>query len=253
MGPHEGQASLYPWRWYYSATGLLVWLVLVAVAVWPKANRDRRIVLTLIPLALVNLLYLLFKRLSGATSSSTVQFDLVFQSLIAAVTLLWLVAPVLTGRGLARIGVALVLVVAVAGLSVFSFLGTTSSEETLVLLGGLGAVLILAPTIATRRCGGRYRPVALTLWLALGAVLGGMAATVGFMVVIFLFFSSPPDASELLVVTLMTTLVGAVFGLCLFVLYLPYLLLGFVNPFFRERLQACLNLESTVESEEKRS
>jgi hypothetical protein len=41
------------------------------------------------------------------------------------------------------------------------------------------------------------------------------------------------------------TIAGLIIGLCLYVLNLPFILLGFANPFFRERFCACLFTKST--------
>jgi hypothetical protein len=251
VGPHKGQALLYEWQWHYSAPGLIVWLVLIAAVVGLRANRNCRVLLILVPLAVVNLLYLLLKKLSGMTSSSAAQFDVVFQAAAIGVTLLWLVAPVLGRQGIHRIVVAFVLLMAVAGLSVFSY-GTVSSEETaifLVFLGSLGGLLVLAPAAATRLCRRLYRPVGFMLWLAVWMIVGGVVATLGAFAILLSVLSSGPPASEIPEVILQIMTVGSILGLCLYVLYLPYMLLGFASPFFRTRLQACLSLEQPDGSE----
>ena len=245
VGPREGEASLYEWRWYYSALGSLPWLVLVAAIVGLKANRSPRILLILMPLAVVNLLYLLLTKLSGMTSSSAMQFDLLFQSLVIGVTLLWLVAPALGRRGVVRVVVAFVLLVAVTGVSIVSY-GTMSSEETtmfLALLSLLGGVVVLAPVATTRLCRGRYRPVPFMLWLGVWMTIGGVVAVLGAFALLISLLGSGPSASEIPRVILQAMLAGSILGLCLYVLSLPYLLLGFASPFFRTRLQACLNLD----------
>jgi MFS family permease len=245
MGPHEGQASLYEWRWQYSAPALLVWLALIAAMAGIKANRDRRTFWILIPLAIVNLLYLLLKKVTSMPSSSAIQFDLLFQSLAIGVMLLWLVAPAL-GRypGVRRGLVAFVLLMVVAALGMLSY-GSAPPDETtifLVLLGFLALVLVLALIAATRSCRRVYRPGHFMAWLAVWMALGGAIGMLGSYVVILGVLSSGPDASQLPLVILMAGLMGLVLGLCLYVLNLPFMLLGFASPFFRTRLQACLNL-----------
>ena len=61
-GPQRGEAAIFDWKWSYSAPGLAIWLALILALVLPKANRDRRILLILIPLVVANLLWLAFKR-----------------------------------------------------------------------------------------------------------------------------------------------------------------------------------------------
>jgi hypothetical protein len=251
MGPHEGQASVYKWHWYDSVLGLLPWLILITAAVGVKANRNPRTLLLLGPLALVNLLYwsILFvislRMGSPMTASSQTQFDLLFYPLAIGVTLLWLAAPVFerlpaAGRGLA----AVVLMIALAALAVVSY-GTASSDETtfsIALLGLLGAALALSPAAAARLCGHSYQPVAFMLWLAMWLIVGGVLAVLGILAVL-VSVGAGPSVSELLRLVQQGVVVGAMIGLCLYVLYLPYMLLGFASPFFRARLQACLNLE----------
>ena len=230
-------------------------MVLIVVAVVLRANRDRRILLILVPLVIVNGLYMLIKNLPGMTSSSEVQFDMLFQSLAAGVTLLWLAAPALGRRGAIRVVAAFGLAVAVAALAVYSY-GARSSEDAalfLILLAGLGGVLVFAPAVSTRLCKGIYRPVRFMLWLGLWMVLGGALVTAGFAAVVTLAFSSGMSALEFLTAVLMSTLVGVIFGGCLYTLYLPYMLLGFVSPFFRSRLQTCLNLHRPAVDEEEQA
>ena len=56
MGLQQGEAASFKWRWHYSAARLAIWLVLILALVIPKANRDIRILLILVPLVIVNLL-----------------------------------------------------------------------------------------------------------------------------------------------------------------------------------------------------
>lgn len=258
IGPRKGQASTYQWRWYDSMLGLLPWLALVTAAVGIKANRNHRTLLLLVPLALVILLYRSFlfcvslKVGSSMTSSSQVQFDLLFYPLAIGVTLLWLAAPVLGRRwGAVRILAAVVLMMAVAGLAIVSY-GTASSDETVLsmaLLGFLDAALALTPAAAARLCRRSYRPVVFMLWLAVWLIVGSVLAVLGLLAVLMLR-NGGPDLGELPRLVQQGMVAGAIFGLFLYVLYLPYMLLGFASPFFRARLQACLNLQPSESGED---
>ncbi|MBN1362782.1 MAG: hypothetical protein JW993_19445 [Sedimentisphaerales bacterium] len=220
-------------------------------AVGLKANRNRRVLLLLIPLAVVNLAYLLLRAMLDMSSSSAIQFDALLQSLVVGVTLLWLVVPALGRRGVVRMAAAFVLFLAVAGLSVISY-GTASSEETtvfMVFLGTIGGVLILAPAAASRLCRTLYRPGPFMLWLAVWMIVAGVAAMLVAFAVLLSVLPSGPSASEIPGVILQAIVAGAIIGLCLYALSAPYMLLGFLSPFFRARLQACLNLRPTADSE----
>jgi hypothetical protein len=83
--------------------------------------------------------------------------------------------------------------------------------------------------------------------------LGGALAAAGFAIVVLLVFSSGMSTSQTYEALVISVVVGAILGLCLYVLYLPYMLLGFVSPFFRSRLQTCLNLHRPAVDEEEQA
>ena len=58
LGPKQGEAIPFEWKWSYSAPALLVWLALILALVLPRANRDLRVLWIFVPLALVAAVYL---------------------------------------------------------------------------------------------------------------------------------------------------------------------------------------------------
>ena len=234
---------------------LLPWLVLIAAAVTIKANHNYRTLALLIPLALVNLLYVPLRNALNMTSSDVVQFDWLFQSLATGVTLLWLIAPSLECRpAAARIAAGIGFMVASAYVGMLSY-GAASQQEAilfLALISSLGIVIVLAPAIAARLCRQSYRPKTFLLWLALWTIVATVIAIL-VTVIVAIAFLPGPSASELPRILLMTLLSGAFFGLCLYVLCLPYMVLGIAHPFFRARLQACLNLRENARDASRQS
>jgi MFS family permease len=244
LGQQQGHASTFDWKWYYSAAGSLIWLALILAIVVPKANRDLRILLILVPLVIVNLLWLAFKAISGMPSSAASGFDTVFHSAAVGVAGLWLVANYLHRfGGFARFFMSFATSVAVACLGVFSYSIELSNETVvmLALLALMALMMLVAITLARKLCGGEYRPVCFMLWLALWTVLGSLVAMLGFIVVGSIIMSGGPDLSEGIMIVVLG---GSIIGLCLYVLNLPFMVLGFTNPLFRERLFACLGLKS---------
>jgi hypothetical protein len=216
--------------------------LLLAFAV-PKANRDIRVLWILVPLAIVNLLWWLFLRFAGMNPSDTQEFTLIFHSMAAGVTVLWLIANYVVRLGGAlRFLLSFVTVVAVAGLGPLYY--AEFSSETVLFLALfilLALTMLAAVTLSRRLCGRKYRPVCFMLWLALWTLLGGLFATLGLLIVGSIIMSSGPDLAE----AIMTLAVaGSIIGLCLYVLNLPFMILGFANAFFRERFCACLGLKS---------
>jgi len=245
LGPQQGEAASFNWKWQYSAAKWIIWLVLILAFVAPKANRNIRAPLILIPLIIVNLLWLLFMKYAKMNSTDAQQFTLIFNSMAVAVSVLWLIANYFVRFGGAiRFLLSFVTLMIVAGLGPWSYFAEFSGEMALflALLIFMALTMLAAITLSRRLCGGKYRPVCFLLWLALWMLLGSLVATFGFLIVASVIFSSGPGFSELI---LMFALAGMIFGLCLYVLNLPFMILGFAHPFFRKRFCACLGLEST--------
>ena len=81
------------------------------------------------------------------------------------------------------------------------------------------------------------------LWLALWMLLGSIIPTFGFIIAGHLIMSTGQLGAQLSEVLLGIFVVGPMLGLALYFLNLPFMILGFVNPFFRERLCGCLGLK----------
>jgi len=243
LGPHQGQGTSYDWKWYYSASGLFIWLALILAFVVPKANHDLHILWILVPLAIVNLLWLAFKKLSGMPSSAALQFDTAFRSAAVGVTVLWLVANY-AGRfaGFVRFLLFFGILMVVTSLGILSY-STEFSNETTVFLAVFvftAVTLLVAMTLSQRFCGGTYRPVRFMLWLVLWTVLASWVAMVGFVVAVSIITSSWPGFPEGIWIVVLG---GLMFAAHLYVLNFPFMILSFVNPFFRERLFAGLHLK----------
>jgi len=248
LGPAQGQALVYDWKWCYAAQGLLIWGALVLALAIPRANRDRRAILILLPLAVVSLAWFLLKVALVALripSSVANQYGMMVDCLVVGLATLWLLAPSLCRlKGGARFFVSLWLICAVTGVGVLSS-AYTSSPETVILLTFpvlLAALLLSALTATARRCRGDYSPVRFMLRLGLWTTIGGVVVMYGYFIILTCVLSSGPRLSDMTRVAPQVGLVGLVLGALLYLLNLPYMVLGFVSPFFRERLQRCLGL-----------
>ena len=246
LGPQHGEAVNFNWKWLYSAHGVVIWLALILAIVIPKANRDLRILLIFVPLVIVNLLWLAFKEVSKMPSSSASQFDTIFNAMAVGIAVLWLVAKYFDRfGGFVRFLMSFGTLVAVACLGILSY-STEFSKEAAIFLATLvffSITVIGATATAGRLCRGKYRPLCFMLWLALWTILGSLFAMFGFFLVGTLIMSSGGPGPDIRQAIMMLTLVGLFFGLFLYVLNLPFMILGFANPFFRERFNTCLRLK----------
>lgn len=240
------EATTYHWKWYYSVPGLALWLVLILAIVLPRANRDRRILLMLVPLVLVNLAWLFVERITGMSSSSATQFGTVLQSMTVGTAVLWLVAGYFTGfRGLIRYLLAFGTVVLVAACGILSYSAELSNETALfvVFFIFLTAIFLTALAVSRAVCRRRYGPKRFMLWLALWTLVVGMPGTVGFVISGHLIMSSSLSMIRLSEFLLAIFVVGPILGLGLYLLNLPFMVVGFTNSLFRARLCGCLGIE----------
>jgi hypothetical protein len=243
LGKQQGEATNFDWKWYYSVAGLAIWMALILAFLIPRANRNIRVLLILVPLVIVNLLWWIFMKFAGMNSTDELQFGIIFNSVSVAVTVLWLVAHYFKNlRGSVRLLLSFATIVIVSGLGTLAYSTEFSAEMALflALFIFIALTMLVAIALSSRFCGGKYRPVRFLLWFALWMILISFVAAAGFVVAGSIIFSSGPPSSAAAIIGLL--LAGSVFGLFLYVLNLPFMILGFIHPFFRERFCSCLRL-----------
>jgi MFS family permease len=245
LGPGEGMAAIYQWRWYYSAPAFAPWVVLLGAMVLFKANRHPRVLLILLPLLIVNLLWFAVVRLLHFPSSARMQFGPVIASYTAAIAVLWLCAHKLGNRN--RFVTFLLALAVTAGLcfvGIVSYLGwgfPTEAVAGLIVLAVMVLAVLFALVLAGWCCRNRYGPVQFMLYLALWTVAVCLAGTLAFYSIGFIVGEMTVPISTLLLVAVIG---GSVIGACIYVINLPYMILALGSPFFRERFYACLRLKS---------
>ncbi|UCE99866.1 MAG: hypothetical protein JSV82_02035 [Planctomycetota bacterium] len=157
------------------------------------------------------------------------------------IAVLWLIAPKFGGsNGFVRFCLSLGILAVVAGLGTLSYYTGFSGESAIfiVLLVFMSIVLLLAMAIAGLLCKRKYLPVRYMIGLAFFILLGSIAAVIGaFIIGMWFIFPGKP---KLVSVIFDIARVGLIFGICLYVFNLPYMILAFYSPFFRERFCACL-------------
>jgi hypothetical protein len=250
MGPQQGVTTNFDWKWHYSAGKWIIWLALILAFVVPKANRDIRILLILIPLTIVNLFWWIFIQNVRMNSTDALEFGIIFNSLAVGVTVLWLVAQYFKYYGGAiRFLLSFLTIVIVAALGTLAHPSKFSTEMVLflTLFVFMAFTILISITLSRRFCKGTYRSIRFLVWLALWMLLGSFVDTSGFIIVGSIFFSKGSDPFEIILVLLLG---GSIFGLFLYAINLPFLILGFVHPFFRERFCACLRLVPNAGSTE---
>lgn len=246
-GPFEGQPVFFHWPWYWHLSGLGPWLLLALAVGVPKRNRDRRALLIFVPLAILSLLWPVATKHVNFPSASLDRFNLLFESLVVGLALLWLHADRLRGcPGWVRVPLSLGLML-LAGLVAFVSAGQSLSDPMVIILpifvAVLGAILLVALALARRMAHRRYAPLAFMSWLAVWTLLLWTVVTILLTMVNPLLNAQGRDDLRLLLKRAVQ--VGLAMGACLYAVNLPYLLLMFRSPFFRRRFQVWLGVESS--------
>jgi hypothetical protein len=247
LGPSQGLEVFYKWRWYHSIPSLALWLVLVAAMIVIKANRTPRILLIFVPLLIVSILWFLLIQMMGFRSYADIEmFNMIFNSLVAGITFLWLLVPKL-GRFNPWVVffLSFTLIVMLFVIGIVSYLGIGFSKDSAVaflILFMLALAMLLGFVLAGWRCRKRYGTVRFMLSLAVWMVFVCLVSMIVFYVIAFMIQQVPISIIRL---SLIAATVGSVLGLCLYVINLPYMILAMSNSFFRERFFACLRLKAT--------
>lgn len=242
LGIKKGTATIYPWKWYYSAPALGSWIVLALVILLVRDNRDPRVLLIFIPIFLIRLLWSLFLPILGVPSSVLVVFGMLVDALVAGIAVLWLLAYKLGNRNrFVSFLLALIVLVAATIVAIMSYQAWLSGVDfEILVVQALGIVtMLLVFVLAGWRCRKRYGPWRFMLWLALWTMvisLVGMST--------FFLISVRPSGIELIQQIPEVLVAGLIFAVCIYMLNLPFMILAFVTPFFRERFYAYFHLKS---------
>jgi hypothetical protein len=246
--------AIYDWNWYHTAPRLALWVLPILAIVLVKANRNARALLILVPLLIVNLLWLALRKVVGFPSTSIDVFDQLIASLTLSIAVLWLLAHKLDkGNRFVTFLLAVGMMAALGLLAAVSYSGVELAGETLwvaVFFAVFAVVVLVAFALAGWSCRRRYSAVRFMLWLLVWTVAAGIVAMLSYVGIVVAVSTlsgfSPSGLSPVsaILMLLQIGVMGAVFGLCLYVIDLPYMLLVLCTPFFRERFYACLHLKS---------
>lgn len=236
--PGEAEPVLYTWRWYHTASGMGLWLVLIAALILPKANRTPKTWLILVPLGIVSGGWLLVRTQMGGNLPDNVVFGMMVHTLAVGSAVLWLLAHRLPPGMwyktlLAATGIALGVTI-VGGFS----LGVESHEmiAATVFMGVMMVATVTGYVLAAWGCRARR-----AWWFFVFQAAGNLAVSLvgmflGLLVLVAVLDGGPKSVAQFLAAALG---VGLGAGLVTFLIALPFAILGLSSPFFRQRLRTC--------------
>jgi len=249
LAARESLAVTYTWNFVNNISGLVVWLVLPGVFVLFRENRNRKALMVLVPLFVVNVLWLGIKKATGMPSSSAAQFDVMFNAFTVGVTIVWLVSHKFVGLNRFVIFLlALIVLDLTYVLNIFSFSGFAFDDETIMLTAFFcvaATATVFGFVLTGWRCRRRYTALRFMLWLAVWCIAVCVMAMFIYVAIAFVIMSqSTPSGASFFVQIL---LVGLIFGGIVYVLLLPFMIMAFKNSLFRERFYGCFRLEGMQE------
>lgn len=239
-GPSEGTAVLFHWKWYYGPARFAMWLFAGLAIVLVKANHNVRALAILVPLLTVVIMWLLIHAALPADSGSETMFSLVVYSVTAGITLLWLLAHKLGSLSpIVAFLAALAVMVAVSAVGVISYDVPLDGEAEMVIIMFcvLEAGMLFGFLRAARACRGSYSLRRFVTRVGFWTFLCSVGMMFVFWLVGFLVGHGTDlgDVFECL-------LAGGFVGILIFMVNVPFIVLGFRNQFFGERFHACLRL-----------
>jgi hypothetical protein len=225
---------------------LLLFFALILLLVLVRANRTPRAWLIFIPLLIVNLLWSLFSKVLGVGSAGMVVFSVLFHSYTVGIASLWLLGHKIVNRRRFITFLLALAIMTIAGIiGIISYGMTDFSNDGLAILMSLGVLaftMLLGFVLAGRLCRNRYSNLRFMLWLALWCVVVCLASMLVFYSIMLAIYRPSISLYSLFAILFQIPLVGLVFGLCAYLIVLPYMILAFRSSFFRQRFYDCFQL-----------
>ena len=258
LGKKESSPVVVDWQWYYHVPSLGLWIVLAALLILVRSNHCFQAWLIVLPVLAVQLGWSMLARLLSLPAGGAESFGGVLVALAASWAAVWLLASWFAQRGILT-GLALALgLMSATGSAYFVTVYDIGSMDQAVftIISFLAGALILlgASALAAVSCqrwsGSKRFSGWLLLWTVATTVLLTMltatVSLVGPMLLGGLFAGSGPfELVTMLLSLLFASLIGGgLFGVMIYLVNLPFLLLAKNSPFYRERFHDALRLVS---------
>ncbi len=248
-GTAESEPVFCEWRWRYSAPSLAIWVMLGALLIVPRSNRNWQAWLILAPLALVLAPWMALSAVLSAPSSTVDGMAFFTTALAMAWVAVWLI-----GHWLGRIRRSMAFLAAsgvmllTGAMAYLGYYGVTSPGEwapALILHAAFSLALLSAMSLSGYCCRSNYRPWRFMLFLMLWIVPAVAAGLSVFAI------AQVAITGELIMLVLLLpmVIVGSLFaGGLLYLMNLPFMLLAFANSGYGDRFQSAFRLQEVGSS-----
>lgn len=234
LGPSESQPVFFHWRWYYHVPTWPLWTLILLLLVVPKPNRNRQAWLILLPLGLVLLVWRMPFTLLGAPASITETFGFFVVTGTMAWSAVWLLGQWLSTRY--RIFTFLLLAAVMLAFGLFSYACQFEDTRQWARLSFYYVLWVLIPLLAMMLSGYHCRRIYSSRRFLLRLLVWIGVFPLGLLLVfaaIALAMGGGPPLAVLVPISMMWLLLAGI----LYLVNLPFLILAFNSPFYRERFE----------------
>jgi hypothetical protein len=239
------------WHWYYPALPISPWALIAVLLIAPKANRNRRAWLILIPVVVVLSLWRATALLLGIGFEAQQQMGCLVTAGTIGWTAVWLLGHWLGSRFKSLTFLAILAIMAAVG--ALSFFCCGEGDDSFLpiwifaIYYGLGVVgLTGGMMLAGRFCRQRFSAIGFGLWLLLwtGVVTVALPTLILVVWIVIAHDSSPGIAGGLVAIPFVATLFAAI----LYVFNLPFLIVSLYSTFYCRRLETMFRAKPMPES-----
>jgi len=250
LGQVESEPVVLRWRWYYHFPLAILWIPLALLLIGVKENRKWQAWLILMAIFAAMVFWGMLVRLFMMPSFASDPITFLFGAVAMSWAAVWLLGPWLAphgwfGRLLLALGTMLVMGV-LAHCANYGIALPSSSQSFAIGFGAASLALPLAVALSGLCCRRHGRPRIfmgwLFLWTSLGGIVGMLVSSVA-ATIVMLPWEGPFQAMGMLVLMIAGSLLGgAFFGIGIYLTNLPFMVLAFRNPLYRERFYRVLSL-----------
>lgn len=242
------------WRLVDQFSGLAVWVLLAAAIVLLKENRNRKVLLIVLPVIAVNLLWIGIKLLlassAGMPSGSAALFDVLVAGFTVGAALVLLIAG--RFKGMNRFLIVLLAAAVMAAAFALSYIGSRGlvfggeAIQLSIFFGVITVAAMLALVLAGLFCRRHFGAVKFALWLGAWCVLlcAGMLLSVALTVA--LVMTALGNHMSVWGQIGKFIFAGGTMGAVVYVFLLPFVVLAISSDLFGGRFYGCFRRKGMV-------
>jgi len=214
-----------------------------------KDNRNFKMLYILIPLLIINFFWMFFKQLTGGNSSNSIPLDVTIYSFIIGLSIFWLTVHKFSKyHGIVKFFLSLIIMTSILSIGIFTTFSDLNKTIALVPIFFilLVSISLLGFVLAGKMCRNQYKPKKFMLWLVVFLPALGIIAMFGYLYIGNAIMNSTMQTRDVV----MVFIAGPLIGLFIYAMHLPFLIMGFNVPFYRERFCKYFGLQNIVEDNE---